>query len=223
MIKNISIRFAIISCALMLFVGCGVSEPDAAPDSAGPSGAEGVAGPSGTSEASEAAGPSGTSEASDGAEASGEEQYIGSEAAKQAALEHAGLNVDDVRFVHADLELDDGSWKYDVEFYRDNIEYDYDIDALTGAVLSFDQDAEYYQHEADASIADEQITEEQAKQIALGYASVAEGDVQRLKMELDHDNGRAKYEVEWHVGQVEYSCDVDAYTGEILSYEEEPD
>lgn len=47
--------------------------------------------------------------------------------------------------------------------------------------------------------------------------------MQRLKMELDHDDGRAKYEVEWHVGQVEYSCDVDAYTGEILSYEEEPD
>lgn len=217
MIKNISIRFAIMSCALMLFAGCGVPEPDTTSDPAGSSGTEGSAGPSGS------AGSSGAAETSDGAEASGEELYIGSEAAKQAALEHAGLNGDDVRFVHADLELDDGNWKYDVEFYKDNIEYDYDIDALTGAVLSFDQDAEHYQHEADASTADEQITEEQAKQIALEYAGVAEGDVQRLKMELDYDNGRAKYEVEWHVGQVEYSCDVDAYTGEILSYEEEPD
>lgn len=223
MIKNISVRFAIMSCALMLFAGCGVSEPDTASDPARPSGTEGSAGITGTSEASGAAGPSGMAEASDGAESSGEELYIGSEAAKQAALEHAGLNGDDVRFVHADLELDDGSWKYDVEFYKDNIEYDYDIDALTGAVLSFDQDAEHYRNEADASNADEQITEEQAKQIALEYAGVAEGDVQRLKMELDHDDGRVKYEVEWHVGQVEYSCDVDAYTGEILSFEEEPD
>lgn len=207
----------------MLFAGCGVSEPDTASEPARPSGTEGSAGITGTAEASGAAGSSGTSEASDGAEASGEEQYIGSEAAKQAALEHAGLNADDVRFVHADLELDDGSWKYDVEFYKDNIEYDYDIDALTGAVLSFDQDAEHYRNETDASTADEQITEEQAKQIALEYADVAEGDVQRLKMELDYDDGRVKYEVEWHVGQVEYSCDVDAYTGEILSFEEEPD
>lgn len=162
------------------------------------------------------------SEVSDGAESSGEELYIGSEAAKQAALEHAGLNADDVRFVHADLELDDGNWKYDVEFYKDNIEYDYDIDALTGAVLSFDQDAEHYRNEADASTVDEQINEDQAKQIALEYADVAEGDVQSLKIELDYDDGRTRYEVEWHVGQVEYSCDVDANTGEILSFEEEP-
>lgn len=223
MIKNIFVRFAIMCCALMLLAGCGVSEPDTASDPAGASGTEGAAGPSGTAEASGAAGSSGTVGASDGAEASGEELYIGSEAAKQAALEHAGLNADDVRFVHADLELDDGSWKYDVEFYKDNIEYDYDIDALTGAVLSFDQDAEHYRNETDASMADEQITEDQAKQIALEYAGVAEGDVQRLKMELDHDDGRTRYEVEWHVGQVEYSCDVDAYTGEILSFEEEPD
>lgn len=207
----------------MLFAGCGVPEPDTTSDPAGSSGTEGSAGITGTSEASGAAGSSGAAEASDGAESSGEELYIGSEAAKQAALEHAGLNADDVRFVHADLELDDGSWKYDVEFYKDNIEYDYDIDALTGAVLSFDQDAEHYRNETDASTADEQITEEQAKQIALEYADVTEGDVQRLKMELDYDDGRVKYEVEWHVGQVEYSCDVDAYTGEILSFEEEPD
>lgn len=211
MIKNISVKFAIMSCTLILFAGCGVSEPDAASDPAGLSGTEGSAGSVGTSGASE------------GAESSGEELYIGSEAAKQAALEHAGLNVDDVRFVHADLELDDGSWKYDVEFYKDNIEYDYDIDALTGAVLSFDQDAEHHQSEADTSMADEQITKDQAKQIALEYAGVAEGDVQRLKLELDHDDGRTRYEVEWHVGQMEYSCDVDAYTGEVLSFEEEPD
>lgn len=223
MIKNISVRFAIMSCVLMLFAGCGLPESDAVSDSAEPSGTEGAAGTSGTSEVSGAEGSFGTAEVFDGAESSGKDQYIGSEAAKQAALEHACLNADDVRFVHADLELDDGSWKYDVEFYKDSIEYDYDIDALTGAVLSFDQDAEHYQHEADASTADEQITEEQAKQIALEYADVTEGDVQRLKLELDHDDGRVKYEVEWHVGQVEYSCDVDAYTGEILSFEEEPD
>ena len=223
MIKNISVRLVIMSCVLMLFAGCGVPEPDAAPDPVRPSGTEGAADPSGTAEVSGAAGSSGTLEASDGAESSGEELYIGSEAAKQAALAHADLNADDVRFVHVDLELDDGSWKYDVEFYKDNIEYDYDIDALTGAVLSFDQDAEHYRNETDASTADEQITKEQAKQIALEYAGVAEGDVQRLKMELDHDDGHTRYEVEWHVGQVEYSCDVDAYTGEILSFEEEPD
>ncbi len=150
-------------------------------------------------------------------------QYIGNDAAKQIALEHAGLTEDGVRFIHAHLELDDGSWKYDVEFLKDNTEYDYDINALTGEILSFDQDAEYDQHEAVSPTGNEQITEEQAKQIALEYAGVDEEDVQHLKIKLDYDHGRGEYEVEWYVGRTEYSCDVDAGTGSILSFEKELD
>lgn len=151
------------------------------------------------------------------------EQYIGNEAAKQAALSHAGLNAADVHFVHAHLEWDDGKWMYDVEFHKDNMEYDYDIDALTGEVLSFDHDAEYYQHGADNTAEGGQITEERAKQIALEYAGVEEKDTQNLTIEFDYDDGRAEYEIEWYVGRMEYSCDVDAGTGEILSFEKEID
>lgn len=150
-------------------------------------------------------------------------QYIGNEAAKQIALKHAGLTENAVRFVHAHLELDDGSWKYDVEFHKDSSEYDYDIDALTGEILSFDQDAEYDQRGVGRSIGNGQITEEQAKQIALEYAGVDERDAQHLKIEIDHDHGRGEYEVEWNVGRTEYSCDVDADTGSILSFEKELD
>ena len=81
----------------------------------------------------------------DGEQNQQEGQYIGVEAAKQAALNHAGLDADAVRFAHARLEFDDGYWKYDVEFHQDNMEYDYDIDALTGEILSCEQDADYRQ------------------------------------------------------------------------------
>lgn len=150
-------------------------------------------------------------------------QYIGNDAAKQIALKHADMTEDEVRFIHAHLELDDGRWKYDVEFIKDSTEYDYDIDALTGEILSFDQDAEYDQYGAVSSTGNERITEEQAKQIALEYAGVDEGDVQHLKIELDYDHGRGEYEVEWNVGRTEYSCDVDADTGSVLSFEKELD
>lgn len=150
-------------------------------------------------------------------------QYIGNEAAKQIALEHAGLTEDGVRFLHARLERDDNSWKYDVEFLKDSIEYDYDIDALTGEILSFDQDVEDDQHGAGSSTGNVQITEDQAKQIALEYAGVDERNAQHLKIELDYDHGRGEYEVEWYVGRTEYSCDVDADTGSILSFEKELD
>lgn len=155
--------------------------------------------------------------------AGAQETYIGSEAAKQAALSHAGLDAGEVRFVHAHLEYDDGYWKYDVEFHKDNTEYDYDIDAMTGEVLSFDHDAEYYQSGAAASTEAGQIGEEEARRIAFQHAGVAEEDVQRLEVKFDYDDGRAEYEVEWYIGRMEYSCDVDASTGEILSFKKEYD
>lgn len=151
------------------------------------------------------------------------QQYIGSEAAKQAALTHCGLDEKDVRFAHAHLEYDDGKWKYDVEFHKDNVEYDYDIDALTGEVLSFDHDAEHHHHGTANLPESGLITEDSAKQIALEYGGVAETDAQYLKVELDYDDGRAEYEVEWYVGRTEYSCSVDALTGEVLSFEKEID
>lgn len=154
---------------------------------------------------------------------SGTEQYIGAEAAKQAALEHAGLQADEVRFKHARLELDDGRWIYDVEFHDNTTEYDYEIDAGNGAVLKFDHDTEYAQYGGNNAAAGGQISAEDAKRIALEYAGAAETEVQYLKVDYDYDDGRAEYEVEWYVGRIEYSCDVDAGTGEILSFEKESD
>lgn len=155
-----------------------------------------------------------------------EGQYIGLETARNIALEHAGQNEEEVRFLHTELEFEDRVWQYDVEFYHPSLhmEYDYDIDALTGEILSFDYDAEYSPEREDGSMAgDGQINEEKAKQIALEYAGVDEEDTQRLEIKLDYDDGRAEYELEWYVGRTEYSCDVDAVTGEVLSFEKEFD
>lgn len=155
-----------------------------------------------------------------------EGQYIGLETARNIALEHAGQKEEEVRFLHAKLEFEDRVWQYDVEFYHPSLhmEYDYDIDALTGEILSFDYDAEYSPEGEDGSMAgDGQINEEKAKQIALEYAGVAEENTQRLEIKLDYDDGRAEYEIEWCVGRTEYSCDVDAVTGEVLSFEKEFD
>lgn len=155
------------------------------------------------------------------AQPEGGQQYVGNEAARQAALNHAGLSEVEVHFVHTRLEWDDGKWVYDVEFHRDNTEYDYEIDAVTGEVLSFDQEAEYAVSGSKHTAEDKLITEEQAKQVALERAGVDEKDVRNLEISFDHDDGRAEYEVEWHVGRTEYSCDVDAVTGEVLSFERE--
>lgn len=150
-------------------------------------------------------------------------QYIGTDAAKQAALEHAGLQEEEVRFRHARLEYDDGFWKYEVEFHSDSTEYDYEIDAQSGEILSYDHEAVHGAHGDAATPAGDMLTADEAKQIALAYAGAVETDVQYLKAEFDYDDGRAEYEVEWSIGRTEYTCDVDAFTGEILSFERELD
>lgn len=162
-----------------------------------------------------------------GGQSGTDEQYIGTEAAKKAALDHAGLKDGEVNFAQAHLEFDDGCWQYEVEFYKNDTEYDYNIDALTGAVLKYDHDMEHSRHGSDnhhdSHVSGETITPEAAKQIALEYAGVAPADAQYLKAELDYDDGRAEYEVEWKVGATEYSCDVDACTGGVLAFEKDFD
>ena len=60
---------------------------------------------------------------------------ISSENAKQIALQDAGLTEADVVELRAELDSDDAVAHYDVEFKAKGMEYDYDIDASSGAVL----------------------------------------------------------------------------------------
>ncbi len=59
--------------------------------------------------------------------------------AKEAALKHAGLTESQVSDVDIDLDRDNGKLIYEVDFNSGNTEYDYDIDAETGEVISADK------------------------------------------------------------------------------------
>lgn len=201
----------------------GTSQPDAAQSGASQPAAQSDGTLSGGAQSGGS--PSGTPQSGSNRNEA-DSQYIGRDAAQQAALAHAGFDADSVRIAHVHLEYDDGCWQYDVEFHKDNTEYDYDIDAITGAVLSCHHEAHDSHHHSDhhdAAGSANLITAETAKQYALNYAGIAEADAQGLKTELDYDDERAEYEVEWYVGRTEYACDVDAVTGEIISFEKELD
>ena len=152
--------------------------------------------------------------------------YIGEQAAQEAALAHAGVSAQNVSFVRTKLDFDNGRWEYEVEFYDQGTEYDYSIDAVTGEVLAYDYDAEYYNGTAPAApqtAPGAQISAEDAKAIALAHAGVSAQEAQRMEMGFDNEYGRAVYEFEWRVGWMEYSCDVDANTGEVVGYSSEYD
>lgn len=70
----------------------------------------------------------------------GYETGITLEEAKAAALNAAGLSESDVTFTKAKLDYDDGILVYDIEFRYGTTEYEYEINAATGAVVSYDVD-----------------------------------------------------------------------------------
>ncbi len=66
--------------------------------------------------------------------------FIGEEKAKEIALKKAGLTKDGVTFSRTELDLDDGVWKYEIEFKKDGTEYDAEIKANDGTILSWETD-----------------------------------------------------------------------------------
>ncbi len=64
-----------------------------------------------------------------------ENESIGSSAALNIALNDAGYSRNEVSDVKSVFERENGKYIFDVEFYANSTEYDYDIDASTGEIL----------------------------------------------------------------------------------------
>ena len=143
------------------------------------------------------------------------ESYIGVERAKEIALDHAGVSASKATFVRAHLDYEDGRRVYDVEFYSGSKEYDYEIDAASGDILSWDYDAEYYTGQA-AGQTGSYLSEAEVRQIVEDRAGVS-GTFRELH--LDRDDGRVVYEGEMRDGWTEYEFTLDAVTGTILEWD----
>ncbi len=66
---------------------------------------------------------------------SGAVQDIGHAKAKSIALNHAGVSENEAYDMEIELDDEDGTLVYEVEFKSGNMEYDYEIDAASGAIL----------------------------------------------------------------------------------------
>ncbi len=63
-------------------------------------------------------------------------EAITADEAQVIALTDAGLTADTVTFTKVELDYDDGLIVYDLEFYAENVEYEYEVNAKTGAIYS---------------------------------------------------------------------------------------
>ena len=145
--------------------------------------------------------------------------------AQEIALAHAGVKAADATITKAKLDYDDGRQVYEIEFIVSSgtgyTEYDYEIDAATGKIVSYDYDAESYTPSQSTNTnANVKISEATAKQTALARVSGAtEKDIYEWK--LDYDDGRPEYEGKIIYGGTEYEFTIDANTGAIIEWDME--
>lgn len=66
--------------------------------------------------------------------------YIGVEKAKSIALNHAGISEAEAKFLEIELDRDDYIKKYEISFRCGDFEYDYEINAETGKVISAEKE-----------------------------------------------------------------------------------
>ena len=171
--------------------------------------------------------------------------YIGKDAALSAALKAAGLSKDQVKNIEIELDYEHGVMVYEVEFDRGFDEYSYDIDAKTGEVVAYDNEINGKEVEFDKNPeindnddnddddddddkvvnvpAEDVIGKDAAKSAALKHAGLTAAQVTELSVELDRENGKTVYEVEFKSAGYEYSCEIDAVKGTVLYSNKELD
>lgn len=156
------------------------------------------------------------------------------EQAQEIALKHAKLTSDQVSFIKIDTELENGIEVYNIEFSYENKEYDYKINSANGEIVEYDSDIEDYditQQQAtkenksvtpnNQNSNNSKITVEKAKEISLKHANLKDNQVVFDKTEMDYDNGVQVYDIEFHYNNIEYNYEIDANTGNILSYSQD--
>ena len=189
------------------------------------------------------------SELKDRSSAGKDASYVGEAAAREVALAHAGVAAEDVLEIEVELDSDDHGMIYEVQFRTGVREYEYKIDAVTGAVLTCETkdrknaSGESSQPgtstgdsgsagesgtsggdagESGTSASSSYIGESAAKKAALSHAGVAESSTSYVKCYLEYENGTpACYCVEFKVDKTEYEYEIDLYSGAVLDYDVE--
>ena len=150
--------------------------------------------------------------------------FISKEEAKTNLAKHISVDEEDIYFENVDFEMDNN--QYEVDFYYNNQEYEAKIDAKEGKIIytdyplnSTNTTTNNGNGNQNSNSTQEEITLEEAKQIALNHANLNEKDVTLVKAEIDHDED-GMYEIEWRDTTYEYEFDI-SRTGNVLHYDKD--
>ena len=168
-------------------------------------------------------------ELKDLAEADAPAMPIGKDKAMDfAAAAYVKASTAKMAYSEVDPELDESPAHYEVEIRsQTGEEFEYKVDAYTGAILESKREAadgtEVPVVQPSKPAASGDIGYAKAKSVALNHAGVSENTAYDMDIELDDEDGRLVYEVEFKSGNMEYSYEINAATGAILKHEAELD
>ena len=168
-------------------------------------------------------------ELKDLAEAGAPAMPIGTDKAMDIAAAAFGkASTAKMAYSEVDPELDESPAHYEVEIRsQTGEEFEYKVDAYTGAILESKREAadgtEVPVVQPSKPAASGDIGYAKAKSVALNHAGVSENKAYDMDIELDDEDGRLVYEVEFKSGNMEYSYEINAATGAILKHEAELD
>ncbi|MBQ9625353.1 MAG: PepSY domain-containing protein [Clostridia bacterium] len=146
-------------------------------------------------------------------------KYIGMEKAKSIAFADAGVAAANVRDLDVELDYEHGLMIYEVDFDANGYEYDYDINAVTGAIVNrkVKQDDDYGTTTAYTPVnTSNRISAAQARNIAVQNAGVSGA----YDFDIDWENGC--WDVEFKANGYEYDYKISA-TGSVLNKKVERD
>ncbi|MDY4621745.1 MAG: PepSY domain-containing protein [Eubacteriales bacterium] len=156
-------------------------------------------------------------------------EFLSEDEIRAIVFNHAGVNANDVREFEIELDDEDGIWVYEVDFKAGSIEYDYVVNAVTGAIIRVETEIDDDPTAAPGTPrptaqptqqpGSELLSEDEIRAIVFSHAGVNANDVREFEIELDDEDGIWVYEVEFESGRNEYSYEVNALTGEIIDYE----
>ncbi len=146
-----------------------------------------------------------------------DDSYIGEDKALQIALDDLGASESELTELETELDFEHKLMVYEIEFVYNGMEYEYEINAVTGDILEVETDDEDHKYDGKDEIKAD-ITEDQAKKIVFDHAGIDGAKADKVKIELDRDDGVNKYEVEFYVDGVEYEYDINATTGSVIKY-----
>ncbi|MGN0170717.1 MAG: PepSY domain-containing protein [Lachnospiraceae bacterium] len=154
-----------------------------------------------------------------------EAELIGMESAKEIALEDAGVKAEAVSFTKEETENEDGIVIYELEFYSDDYEYEYEINATTGSIRERDKEALETDGKTGGNGQGEPtyIGTEKAKSIGLQHAGLSSDEVSFTKVKREEDDGQVVYEIEFNKDRKEYEYTIHAVSGDIVDFESDWD